>query len=811
LGLHATFGQINFGQTLGNDIHGFGVSTTTTANFTQPAINAAVTVSVVSTAGFPTTYPGNGKVWIIGGGIYNLTVIDSTHISLYNTGFPENAAAGATISSGAVVGISGLTFEMFYDPITANQTQILVCSGGSRGSGPASEAFLFANNYTNSSNFISINITTTNGSFSVTSTNAVTAGNMNHVAFTYDGIHLCVFVNGTKTSTTATGTIVQNNYETIMIGQDVSGWGITVGDLAYNYGTGFQYGSVRMCQQAIYNANFTAPTSELILINRLTAFLVNFSSAHRPVVPAPTGFGSPNLAAGYIIAQSTTVNYNLNPYHVWLRFQPWGDNYSIGSNVSDLQFQSIGACITTSALLNSNISRCNFFSYSRGLEICQFSYRTRISDCVIQVQGNAAGNYWNFGIGIDQGSAFVEVSNTQIVSNGWAITSQCGGLFSNLYIVPSGFGAYFFADVSPGQPATIIDNYIYDDQTFVTDCAMFIGSLSQLNIFGGAIALATSPGIPLFRMGGCQATNIEAILDLDIGGSLPTQGIFHFEPVTLDGFRTGPIRLSGQRYYPDNKNITAVGTFHVINGSNTVTASTAQTFIAGAPVTFITQPNSKYIVASTVTSSTTFTLTQAYSGTTATATTIYLPFYEPWMPEDGYGIQGPVYITPQELSSHTINWVTDTDYTALVNDFLWKTIYVQDTNNVMTTSHNLFLPCIAGYERIIYNYTNYNINVGCNANATVPINPGQKAYLSCAPLQINGTVSLNALNANVTGTGTSFTTLLKVNQPVYFSSDPDKYYIVKSITDDTHLVLSAGYEEMSISSTKLLTPTWTVI
>ena len=812
LGLHATYGQINFGQCLGNDIHGLGVSTTTTANFTQPAAASSVTVSVVDSSVFSTTYPAKAKIYIIGGGIYNVaSIIDSTHVSLTNTGFPECASAGTVINSGAVVGVSGFTFEMFYDPVTSGQSQAIASSSGSRGITPITQAFLLSTNIYNTGNYINIHLTTTNGIYSVTSSNALNVGSLNHIAFTYDGIHLSVFVNGTKTSVLASGTIVQNTYESIIIGQDVIGWGISLQSAAYNYGTGFQYGSLRMCQQAIYNANFTAPSTELSLINRITNILVNFSSANRPVISAPAGFASPNLAAGYVIATSTTVNYNLNPYSVWLRIQPWGDNYSNGCNVSDLQFFSYGACITTSALLESQINRCYLLSTSHALDLCQFSYRTRVTDCFINTQGTY-GNYWNWGVGIDQGSQFIEISNcTFATTTGWSIMSQEGGLYLNNYIVPSAYGAFIFPDPAPSQIATLIDNYIYDDQTFITDCAMFIGALTQLNIMGGAISLETSPNIPLFRMAGCQATNIESILELNVGGSSPNQGVFHFEKPVLNGVRTGPIRLSGQKYYANNQGLFAVGTFSVTNGSNVVIASAPQTLIAGTPIIFSSQLQSKYILATAVNSGTTLTLTQPYAGTTNGATNGYLNYYEPWMPEDGYGIQGLIYITPQELESHTVNWVTNSDYTMLVNDFLWKKLYIQDTNNIMTTSHNLLLPAINGYERIIYNYTAQTINVGANTYSTISIGPGDSAQLICTPINLNGTVALTQLNTNVVGTGTNFTSTLKINQPVYFSSNPDNFYLVASITDDTHLTLVTGYEQDNIAGAHILTPTWTSV
>lgn len=90
----------NTGAT-GNAAPGATIAVTaTTANFTQPAADATVTVIMPSTAALQT-----GKLCsVVGGGIYSvLQVMDSTHAVLRNRGDAGNAAAGTTINSGAVV------------------------------------------------------------------------------------------------------------------------------------------------------------------------------------------------------------------------------------------------------------------------------------------------------------------------------------------------------------------------------------------------------------------------------------------------------------------------------------------------------------------------------------------------------------------------------------------------------------------------------------------------------------------------------------------------------------------------------------
>jgi hypothetical protein len=68
-------------------------TTSTTASYTQPAVGAAVAIQVTSTA----TIAGTGFVTIAGGGLYSVTVTDSTHLSAT---LIVSFAAG-TIGSGA--------------------------------------------------------------------------------------------------------------------------------------------------------------------------------------------------------------------------------------------------------------------------------------------------------------------------------------------------------------------------------------------------------------------------------------------------------------------------------------------------------------------------------------------------------------------------------------------------------------------------------------------------------------------------------------------------------------------------------------
>ncbi|MEO0490217.1 MAG: hypothetical protein AAFZ49_11750, partial [Cyanobacteria bacterium J06659_2] len=78
--------------------------TTTAADFTQPAVNSSVSVTVASADWISANQP----LFVVGGGLYRASApTSSTTVTLTNLGGPQNAAPSSTISSGAKVSPSG--------------------------------------------------------------------------------------------------------------------------------------------------------------------------------------------------------------------------------------------------------------------------------------------------------------------------------------------------------------------------------------------------------------------------------------------------------------------------------------------------------------------------------------------------------------------------------------------------------------------------------------------------------------------------------------------------------------------------------
>lgn len=84
---------------------GAATYTTTTANFTTPAVNSNVTIAVGNT-GFMST---NTPLFIAGAGAYTVvTVVNTVSVTVKNTGATGNAAPSTVINSGALVAAAGV-------------------------------------------------------------------------------------------------------------------------------------------------------------------------------------------------------------------------------------------------------------------------------------------------------------------------------------------------------------------------------------------------------------------------------------------------------------------------------------------------------------------------------------------------------------------------------------------------------------------------------------------------------------------------------------------------------------------------------
>jgi hypothetical protein len=97
------------------------------SNFTQPAVNSTVSVTVSNTA----WVSAGSTLYIPNGGYYDVMSVDSSvSLTLLNTGMQENASSGTSIVAGSVISPSGLAVKS-YVPSTTTTASYTQPSAGS--------------------------------------------------------------------------------------------------------------------------------------------------------------------------------------------------------------------------------------------------------------------------------------------------------------------------------------------------------------------------------------------------------------------------------------------------------------------------------------------------------------------------------------------------------------------------------------------------------------------------------------------------------------------------------------------------------
>ncbi len=136
----------------------------------------------------------------------------------------------------------------------------------------------------------------------VTSASTISLATVHHVALTYDGSTVRLFLDGISQGTpaSASGTITQKYSEDFTIGDAVSGW--PDGPSEANALSG-AVDSVRLSNTARYTSDFTPPTAKFTA-DANTLFLCNFDSILTVIVGCTTSNGQ-----GYTVYRCGTGNF----------------------------------------------------------------------------------------------------------------------------------------------------------------------------------------------------------------------------------------------------------------------------------------------------------------------------------------------------------------------------------------------------------------------------------------------------------------------------------------------------------------------
>ncbi len=183
-------------------------------------------------------------------------------------------------------GLSAFTVEAFVKPTATTDGQIIASSGRFLASSPVTQAFSLQMVSAQLEGRLNLGGTTyivDSGSGHTLSSNTVY-----HVAMSWDGSTIRIFINGTQVaSRSAGGTIQQAITEDVTVGPSIYDWpdGTMLGNAIHGY-----VDSIRLSKTARYTATFTAPTAKLTLDSN-TLGLLNFDQVQGPMVGMYTGNG----------------------------------------------------------------------------------------------------------------------------------------------------------------------------------------------------------------------------------------------------------------------------------------------------------------------------------------------------------------------------------------------------------------------------------------------------------------------------------------------------------------------------------------
>lgn len=199
------------------------------------------------------------------------------------------------LRDGAAVELNGrsaIAIEFFYKPdfsVTSGAFNLVSSSGSVTGpDGSSAVAIQHTDN-----NSITANLCVGGAMRTVQApANTLVQGNVYHIALTYDGITVRLFVNGVmKGSQAATGTINQKAAEDFVVGPKVLAF------MESNFGNYMAKGwvdSIRVSATARYTANFGAPTAKFASDGN-TMLLLNFDNNYDQFTIAQTMYGAQYL------------------------------------------------------------------------------------------------------------------------------------------------------------------------------------------------------------------------------------------------------------------------------------------------------------------------------------------------------------------------------------------------------------------------------------------------------------------------------------------------------------------------------------
>jgi hypothetical protein len=707
---------------------GNGSISITTASYVQPPQLSTVVIQVADGYAFTPWFAISNQLYVKGGGLYLYSIVDATHISLYflQPILAGEATPGNTVASGSPVGTAtpGLTFECYVDPIAdwgvGQGIGFLACSESKLGSLTKSSAlkvYLY-NDQGTAQTRLGFKINTTGSGLTtvLSGSNTIAHGSLTHIAAVYDGYNTAsLYIAGTRVATaTVTGPIIQAWYEQFLLGNNNAN-----GQFPGVTGDGFQtfrMASPSWCGIAKYSgSSFTPPATVINNLTRMIGTTIDF--AQQPTVIGP---GGANFGTGYVLAKTPNPAYSTTGSTTWLLSAgSIANNYLSYTGMPHFKRCTISGtqcAIYALASLYGEVSDSNISGSFQGIILDGFSYNNKIKDN--QISSSITSSGAGACVCVLGGSQYTILDGGQYDGGGWNIINNvyAGIMIENLWLETVGLGGILLNGES-GPSASIRNCFLQDD----------FGRNPNVPLIAGVYA----SGIQHFTWEGgyCGLTAPAPCIIVDnvAFGSIKSVSLFAFSTalsaITFIN-QNRPFQLeSVQALFPQFL-AGVYATFTVTNGSSSIVASTsawATSMSVNYYLTFSSQINTIYKIATINSTTGNFTTTVPYSGVTNAGVTVTI-MGAPWMPETGASGQGPLILPNQEVFGiNIVNMISATGMTLLINDFLFKSIKITDTNNLLSSTQKIILPLIAGYTRAFVNSTLQTLTFGGATGATVNI------------------------------------------------------------------------------------------
>jgi hypothetical protein len=269
-------------------------------------------------------------------------------------------------------GRTSLTVELFYKPNATygpNDPNYNILSSSGTATPVDANISLSIQHVANDRIVATLNIGGT--SYSIGSpNNGVQKGSTYHIALTYDGSTIRLFINGSlQASAAASGPIKQLACEDFLVGPLAGGW------MESNFNNAMTTGwvdSIRISSTARYTANFTAPTAKAAFDSN-TMLLLNFDNN---------------------FDQFTTATTSDGPAYLFLR--RLGGGYGQVANLQLRDLSLIGTGPYAIYMVNSRFENVTSTTYWRGIQLINNDYLNRLTS--VKVIG-ASSTLFDLGIG----------------------------------------------------------------------------------------------------------------------------------------------------------------------------------------------------------------------------------------------------------------------------------------------------------------------------------------------------------------------------------------------------------------------------